>query len=203
MENKIELVCPECNEKFNVDIFTSINVQMDKDMKNRVLSGKLFDMECAHCHSKFHIPYPVLYHDMEKKLLIQFTEEKELEPIKKILDHANVGEDYTVRIVDNERDWIEKILISDSGYDDRIMELYKLLVLSQYEDSDNVNGLYYWNIQNFENPHYVMVLDEKESDKMHFMPFHEGVYKQVEEVFLSDIKQDYIVDASWAVSNTK
>ena len=59
MENKIELVCPECNEKFNVDIFTSINVQMDKDMKNRVLSGKLFDMECAHCHSKFHIPYPV------------------------------------------------------------------------------------------------------------------------------------------------
>ena len=77
MENKIELVCPECNEKFNVDIFTSINVQMDKDMKNRVLSGKLFDMECAHCHSKFHIPYPVLYHDMEKKLLIQFTEEKE------------------------------------------------------------------------------------------------------------------------------
>ena len=171
MENKIELVCPECNEKFNVDIFTSINVQMDKDMKNRVLSGKLFDIECAHCHSKFHIPYPVLYHDMEKKLLIQFTEEKELEPIKKILDHANVGEDYTV--------------------------------LSQYEDADNVNGLYYWNIQNFENPHYVMVLDEKESDKMHFMPFHEGVYKQVEEVFLSDIKQDYIVDASWAVSNTK
>ena len=147
MENKIELVCPECNEKFNVDIFTSINVQMDKDMKNRVLSGKLFDMECAHCHSKFHIPYPVLYHDMEKKLLIQFTEEKELQPIKKILDHANVGEDYTVRIVDNERDWIEKILISDSGYDDRIMELYKLLVLSQYEDADNVNALYYWNIQ--------------------------------------------------------
>ena len=146
MENKIELVCPECNEKFNVDIFTSINVQMDKDMKNRVLSGKLFDMECAHCHSKFHIPYPVLYHDMEKKLLIQFTEEKELQPIKKILDHANVGEDYTVRIVDNERDWIEKILISDSGYDDRIMELYKLLVLSQYEDADNVNALYYWNI---------------------------------------------------------
>ena len=70
-------------------------------MKNRVLSGKLFDMECTHCHSKFHIPYPVLYHDMEKKLLIQFTEEKELEPIKKILDHANVGKDYTVRIVDN------------------------------------------------------------------------------------------------------
>ena len=136
MENKIELVCPECNEKFNVDIFTSINVQMDKDMKNRVLSGKLFDMECTHCHSKFHIPYPVLYHDMEKKLLIQFTEEKELEPIKKILDHANVGKDYTVRIVDNERDWIEKILISDSGYDDRIMEFRMAMCTFHIKDFD-------------------------------------------------------------------
>lgn len=203
MEKKIKLVCPECNKEFNTDIYTSINVQLDKDMKTKILSGKLFDIECEHCHAKFHIPYPVLYHDMEKKLLIQYTEEKDLESSKDVLKKANVDADYTVRIVDNERDWIEKILISDSGLDDRIMELYKLLVLSQYEDADNVNGLYYWNIQTLENPHYVMVLDEKESDKMHFMPFHEGVYKQVEEVFLSDIQQDYVVDASWAISNTK
>lgn len=203
MEKKIKLVCPECSQEFNTDIYTSINVQLDKDMKTKVLSGKLFDIECEHCRSKFHIPYPVLYHDMEKKLLIQYTEEKDLESSKDVLKNANVGADYTVRIVDNERDWIEKILICDSGLDDRIMELYKLLVLSQYEDADNVNGLYYWNIQTLENPHYVMVLDEKESDKMHFMPFHEGVYKQVEEVFLSDIQQDYVVDTSWAISNTK
>lgn len=114
-------------------------------------------------------------------MLIQFTEEKELEPIKKILDHANVGEDYTVRIVDNERDWIEKILISDSGYDDRIMELYKLLVLSQYEDADNVNGLYYWNIQNFENPHYVMVLMKKKVIRCilcHFMKVYTNKWKK-------------------------
>lgn len=135
--------------------------------------------------------------------MIQFTEEKDVDSSKIALDNVNVDADYTVRIVDNERDWIEKILISDSGFDDRIMELYKLLVLSQYEDADNVNGLYYWNIQTLENPHYVMVLDEKESDKMHFMPFHEGVYKQVEKVFMSDIKQDYIIDANWAVLNTK
>ena len=203
MEKNIVLVCPECNKKFNANIYTSINVQLDEGMKNKVLNGNLFDIECSHCHSKFHIPYPVLYHDMEKKLLIQFTEEKDLEPVKTVLENAKADADYTVRIVDNERDWIEKILISDSGLDDRIMELYKLLVLSQYEDADNVNGLYYWNIQSFEKPHYVIVLDEKKSDKMHFMPFHLEVYKQVEEVFLSDIKQDYIVDANWAVANTK
>lgn len=67
MEKKIKLVCPECNKEFNTDIYTSINVQLDKDMKTKILSGKLFDIECEHCHSKFHIPYPVLYHDMEKE----------------------------------------------------------------------------------------------------------------------------------------
>lgn len=111
MEKKIKLACPECHQEFNANIYTSINVQLDKDIKIKVLSGTLFDIECEYCHSKFHIPYPVLYHDMEKKLLIQFTEEKDLDS--------------------------------------------------------------------------------------------EGVYKQVEKVFMSDIKQDYIIDANWAVSNTK
>ena len=55
MEKKIKLVCPECNKEFNTDIYTSINVQLDKDMKTKILSGKLFDIECEHCHSKFHI----------------------------------------------------------------------------------------------------------------------------------------------------
>nr|WP_295568985.1 CpXC domain-containing protein [uncultured Holdemanella sp.] len=35
MEKNIALVCPECNEKFNADIYTSINVQLDKEMKTR------------------------------------------------------------------------------------------------------------------------------------------------------------------------
>ncbi len=69
MEKKIKLACPECNQEFNANIYTSINVQLDKDIKAKVLSGTLFDIECEYCHSKFHIPYPVLYHDMEKNLI--------------------------------------------------------------------------------------------------------------------------------------
>lgn len=202
MVQNIELVCPECKEKFRADIYTSINVQMDKNKKEKVLNGTFFDFECSHCHKTFNVPYPVLYHDMDQKLLIQFSEE-DVEQNKKILDQVKVDKEYTVRIVDSYRNWIEKILIFDSGLDDRIMELYKLLVLSQYEDASNLNGLYYWNIQNVQNPHYVLVLDEKKSDTMHFMPFHLDVYKQVEEVFLQDLKQDYIVDAAWAVACTK
>ena len=48
MEKNIVLVCPECNKKFNADIYTSINVQLDEGMKNKVLNGNLFDIECSH-----------------------------------------------------------------------------------------------------------------------------------------------------------
>lgn len=203
MVQNIELVCPECKEKFQANIYTSINVQMDQDIKNKVLNGTFFDFECTHCHKTFNIPYPVLYHDMDRKLLLQFSADEDVEQTMKVLSAIDISKDYTVRFVDTYRNWIEKILIFDSGLDDRIMELYKLLVLSQYEDASNLNGLYYWNIQNVENPHYVLVLDEKQSDTMHFMPFHMDVYKQVEEVFLQDLNQDYVVDASWAVAHTK
>lgn len=203
MKKNIEFKCPECHESFYADIYPSINVQMDEGLKNKVLSGQLFDFECTHCHSTFHVPYPVLYHDMEKKLLIQFTQEADLSKTKEVLDRVEKREDYTIRIVDSYRNWIEKILIYENGLDDRIMELYKLLVLSQYENVNNLNGLYYWNIQSLQNPHYVLVLDEKKSDKIHFMPFNLEVYKQVEAVFLPDIQQNYIVDAKWAVQNTK
>ncbi len=59
MKNKIELVCPECNEKFNVDIFTSINVQMDKDMKNRVLveNSLIWNVHIAILNSTFRIQF--------------------------------------------------------------------------------------------------------------------------------------------------
>lgn len=203
MVQNIELVCPECKEKFQADVYTSINVQMDKNIKNKVLNGTFFDFECTYCHKNFNVPYPVLYHDMDRKLLLQFSVDEDVEQTMKVLSAIDISKDYTVRFVDTYRNWIEKILIFDSGLDDRIMELYKLLVLSQYEDASNLNGLYYWNIQNVENPHYVLVLDEKQSDTMHFMPFHMDVYKQVEEVFLQDLNQDYVVDASWAVAHTK
>ena len=203
MAETIELTCPECKEKFHADLYTTINLQLEPGIKNKVLSGQLFDFECEHCHKVFHIPYPVLYHDMDANLIIQFTQDEDLKKAQEALQHVQLKKEYAIRIVDSYRNWIEKILIFDSGLDDRIMELYKLLVLSQYEDAKNLNGLYYWNIQSLDNPHYVMVLDEKKTDKMHFMPFNLEVYKQVEEVFLPDLKQDYIVDAKWAIKNTK
>lgn len=193
MIKEIDLACPECKNHFRTNIYPSINVQMDEGVKNKVLNGELFKFECSHCHKIFEVSYPCLYHDMDKKIMIQFA----LETGKQ--SEIDIPSDYKFRIVDSYRSWIEKILIFDSGLDDCYMELYKLLVLSQYEKRENVNGLYYWSV----NGTYALALDEKETKTFHYMPFNRDVYDQVVQVFKDDIAQASIVDAAWAIAQTK
>lgn len=193
MIKEIDLICPKCKQHFKTNIYPSINVQMDDGIKNKVLNGELFDFECSHCHEHFEVSYPCLYHDMDAKLMIQFILENE----KKM--EMEIPKDYVFRIVDSYRSWIEKILIFDSNLDDRYMELYKLLVLSQYEKRDDINGLYYWNV----NGTYALALDEKETTTFHYMPFNKDVYDQIVKVFEGEIDQPAIVDASWAASQMK
>lgn len=193
MIKEIDLICPKCNHHFKANVYPSINVQMDEGIKNKILTGKLFDFECCHCHSHFEVSYPCLYHDMDLKLMIQFVIDDK-EDIKQ-----EIPKDYVFRVVDSYRSWIEKILIFDSNLDDRYMELYKLLVLSQYEQRENLNGLYYWNV----NGTYALALDEKETSTFHYMPFNKDVYDQVVQVFKDEIDQPVIVDSAWAISQTK
>ncbi len=193
MIKDIDLVCPECKQHFRTNIYPSINVQMDEGIKDKILKGELFKFKCSHCHKEFEVSYPCLYHDMDKKIMIQFVLENEKST------EIDIPKDYVFRIVDSYRQLIEKILIFDSNLDDRYMELYKLLVLSQYEQSENVNGLYYWNV----NESAALALDEKETTTFHYMPFNKDVYEQVVQVFEDDITQSSIVDAAWAIAQTK
>lgn len=193
MINSIDLVCPNCQKHFKGDIYSLMNVQLDQGIKEKVLSGTLFDFTCSHCHETFHVEYPCLYHDMDSKLMIQFVLENEDKPFQ------DIPSEYTYRIVDSYKSLIEKVLIFDSGLDDRYMELYKLVVLSQYEDSNNVNGLYYWLYNN----EYVITLDEKESNVKHYMPFNKDVYDMVKEVFADDLSESNVIDPVWAMAQTK
>ena len=38
----IKLTCPECGEEFEFDVYESVNVALDKDLKEKVIDGSLF-----------------------------------------------------------------------------------------------------------------------------------------------------------------
>lgn len=100
-----------------MEAFSSIDVKAAPELKEKVLSGELFTMECPVCGEKNLVKYPLMYHDPDAGLLI-------------VLSDASVSvealpEGYTGRRVRSVGDLIEKIKIFDAALDDVVVEMTK------------------------------------------------------------------------------
>lgn len=147
---KQSIVCPECGGRSDIDMWESVNVTLDPEMSGAVRDGSVFNYECPKCGFKSLLVYPMLYHDMEKKLMIQLsTTEQGEEEFKKLWKDIKSGRTeetfkensgieppgdmfkmpgYTVRIVPTYYKLKEKLFIFDAGLDDRIIELCKSIL---------------------------------------------------------------------------
>jgi len=65
------LTCPKCGESQNQEIWHSVNVSLDSDMKEKVLNSEFNVFVCGHCGVVLQIEWPMLYHDMSGKLMIR------------------------------------------------------------------------------------------------------------------------------------
>ena len=69
--NSIKKVnCPKCDNSQDFEIWNSINVSLDPRLKERVLNRSVLTFECEKCGYKEEGIYPLLYHDMDKKLML-------------------------------------------------------------------------------------------------------------------------------------
>ena len=132
-------MCPRCENMIEINRWDSINVSLDPDMKNKVLDRSAFFVECPSCGLRFTINYGFLYHDMEKKYMLHYvqSEEEELDVIRiynsadeenAVMRESALMQGYLFRIVRSYNELIEKISIFDAGLDDRVMEIYKVLI---------------------------------------------------------------------------
>ena len=71
-QRTIELECPKCGEKQSLTLYDSINVSLDPSLKEKLFKGEINIFQCKKCKEKAFVPMPLLYHDMEKHLLVQF-----------------------------------------------------------------------------------------------------------------------------------
>ena len=64
-----QLICPECNHQYDFTCWQSLNATLNPEEKDQLLSGELFNTECPACHKTFNVVYPILYHDMDHKVM--------------------------------------------------------------------------------------------------------------------------------------
>lgn len=194
--------CMKCNEVYDIETFDSISVCEDPDLKDRCLSGDIFQYECPHCHETYMLSYPCLYSDSEKKFMVWLADENFIEgaindSVIKQLD----GRGFILRRSEDITSFIEKIQILDDGVDDRAVELAKYDSYIDYVNNrggKEVSGLYYHGKEND-----ILKINIKNNDRgLTIMIPYEGLLEEMNthpNMFEIDNKRFPLIDSKWII----
>ncbi len=186
INSKQSVKCPQCGQMSEVTVWNSITVNDSPDLKSDLLSGKVNMFRCASCGYTALMPTPMLYHDSDKKLMLSFSPTND--PVLKQQLFENIkrssresGElqkltGYNLRFITDYNELLEKILIFDNSFNDKVIEVIKLMILSQDIDKSEQrvcrfgkceNGTIEFMIQDhIENQIYTSSVSEETYDKL-------------------------------------
>ena len=119
--------CSKCGQQQTVTVYRSINISENPELKDKVRDGSLFLWECPHCGQVNLARYETLYHDPAAKLMVWLIPEGEISEtqMQAITMHTKAMGGYTLRRVNDMGSLMEKVLVSDAGLDDVVLEVCK------------------------------------------------------------------------------
>jgi len=203
------LNCPNCDTEIGFKPIEFVDVSTDPDYKEKIMNGQFFMVKCAECGAEIMVEYPIMYMDPEKKLNIYMAPDHDgdlLEQLNSLdVPEADIDEEAVYRLVNGPTELLEKILMADGGRDDRIMELYKALIVeSVREEFPQVQPqdlLYYvdgdeeyfivWDFENEDGEQLTIEVDEElyqqlMEDHIEALNIPANKYAEVDAVWLMD-----------------
>ncbi len=152
MPRTIDFTCNGCEATQSFTVWESLNVSLNPEEKIHLLNGNLTTFTCKKCGWSCNVSYPLLYHDMEKHLMVWlWLDAGEPETITlPIVEKVN---DYIFRLVSTKHELVEKICIVEFGLDDRVIELLKLFLIKAKAQSGTLlaGELYFTGKLNLSN----------------------------------------------------
>ena len=190
--------CPQCGKPIEFTLWQTINSEIPSAMED-VISGKLFDVECAHCGLKTRVNYPILVNDMEHDVMIRYTLPEGVEEAKQ--EFRSLRDMYwgRTRIVTYQNSLREKLSIFRAGLDDRVAEFMKVLVLSKnirQLEGKEIRGVYYVP---GDEAHLEILFDGSTGQS----PVSRKLYEEVEKHFgtcFPEKDEELVVDGDWVRS---
>ncbi|MGH9551129.1 MAG: CpXC domain-containing protein [Terriglobales bacterium] len=166
MQDRVGAICPHCGKMTQNKIWGTVNVGINPELREEVLTGRVRRTTCPFCSSEFNVEWHFLYHDPKGKFMISYhpTKDGRSAPIPTVgLDLVEgVLSNYKLRLVTSWNELREKIGIFESGLDDYPIETIKLLLglggdevfyLCTRQNSDGVGELVF---QVFRGREYLM-----------------------------------------------
>ena len=132
--------CSHCGGSHSVETYPSINTALDPELKARVRDGSLFVWECPYCGTRNLLKYETLYHDPAERLMVWLLPGN-AQPPEGVEAAVRELDGYTLRLVREVGDLVEKVNIHACGLDDVTIELCKYVTRLELADRQNRPGL--------------------------------------------------------------
>ncbi len=128
--HKEEIICSNCQAKGEFDLWDSMNVDLDLELREKVFNDKAFIYTCPKCGHQKGIPYGTLYHDMTHHFMLFFDffkpDDYDYEPVD--IPNLPGNDNYIYRHVTGLYRLKEKILILEKGLNDVAIERMKYML---------------------------------------------------------------------------
>ncbi len=137
-EKIIRVTCPACLEEGNFRTFPFVDANLDPDIKESIYNRDIFRFCCKECGEEILVSYECTYLDKDNNFMVALI------PEKSDLGIEMTG--YTSRVVRSINEFVEKIALMEDGIDDRVVELYKIMLEDQFEEErqgSEILGIYY------------------------------------------------------------
>ena len=146
--------CGECGCRFDIDYWPIVNTETNPDTAEKLRSADLFRFTCPNCGVEDLATYRNVYHDVANRFIIMSEppRKKSLDDAVEVMDsmlrcgtYADFGildvsggqlakqgfVDHQARITTHPAVQAEKARIAWNGFDDRVLELVKILACGQ------------------------------------------------------------------------
>ena len=203
MEKEVQIVCDKCNTVYTTNIYETIHVTNNAELKKKVISKDIFKCTCPSCNEIKRINYPTLYADEDKKILIHLvTKESKIGDLKDLdaIKNTDYLLSYTCRLVANMHELVEKVLIFESGLNDYAIETIKAIIISGRKDEyKTIRGVYFaglmedrirFDVAKTDNSVQVCTIQKESYDKC---------YEANKSAFEKEPQEWRFVNVNWAI----
>lgn len=203
------ITCPKCGTKHNAELWAVVDVDKDPALKDKLITGELFRFFCPRCGYRALVNHSFLYRCESRHLFIWYAADEQtfseaclnMTQQMKASFVLPAGQQDRCRVVASRRALVEKLLIDDSGLDDRVVEIIKvLLYLRRTETEKDVSIQDVVFDRNVENVPHIRFLHTDGTSAVMEIPekLVRDVERNARDILAGQLGHEPVVDARWA-----
>ena len=87
----VTIPCPDCGCEQEVQVWRSVNVTLDGNLRDRLFNGEINRFECQSCGVREFMNVPLMYHDMKRRFAIQYLPEQVIDDDEQLSSYSADG----------------------------------------------------------------------------------------------------------------